>query len=66
MMPAKIERAVTGFAQAAPARGSNGGLIVTASSCTTRRQCRDGKSSDVSNFDQAAAFMGLSLLIFRL
>jgi hypothetical protein len=28
--------------------------------------CRDDKSSDVSNFDQAAAFMGLSLLIFRL
>jgi hypothetical protein len=27
---------------------------------------RGDKSSDVSNFDQAAAFMGLSLLIFRL
>src|ERR1700745_2294615 len=27
---------------------------------------RDDKSSDVSSFDQAAAFMGLSLLIFRL
>jgi hypothetical protein len=25
-----------------------------------------GGASDVSNFDQAAAFMGLSLLIFRL
>ena len=47
-----------------PGESRNSGIIGTPSwSCTIRRAATI-KSSDVSNFDQAAAFMGLSLLIF--
>jgi hypothetical protein len=47
-----------------PDESRNSGIIGTPSWSCTIKACRDDKSSDVSNFDQAA-LMGLSLLIFR-